>query len=272
MLTDRQRQSLHSSIIEYLTNIPTLDSSIIASLNEGLEKSLKTDDISITTPPPPPNTQKPTLLEKKWTSVVRLQRKVLELETALSASTSASSASDASASRTGGLAASKDGRWLPVLDPPPKVGKGHRGGGINKVAVHPIFELAATAGEDGTVKLWDLESGDFAKTLKGRTAGVQCVVWSGAGDLLVSCGADLSVKVWDAGDGYACRRTMRGHGHNVCAAAFCRLEGVQDKGVATTGRDGTIRIWDLKTGFCVHTIRARAEPPVWLRDLQVRTS
>ncbi|GMI11030.1 hypothetical protein TrRE_jg11860 [Triparma retinervis] len=148
------------------------------------------------------------------------------------------------------------------------VGKGHRGGGINKVAVHPIFELAATAGEDGTVKLWDLESGDFAKTLKGHTAGVQCVVWSGAGDLLVSCGADLSVKVWDAGDGYACRRTMRGHGHNVCAAAFCRLEGVQDKGVATTGRDGTIRIWDLKTGFCVHTIRARAEPPVWLRDLK----
>ncbi|GMI38815.1 hypothetical protein TrCOL_g4934 [Triparma columacea] len=149
------------------------------------------------------------------------------------------------------------------------VGLGHRGGGINKVSVHPIFELAATAGEDGTVKLWDLDSGDFVKTLKGHTAAVTCVVWNAKGDLLVSTGADLSVKVWDGGDGYNCRKTMRGHGHNVSAASFCRMEGVEDKGVVTTGRDGTIRFWDLDTGFCVGTIQPRADPPVWLRDLKV---
>merc|ERR1719206_593494 len=51
--------------------------------------------------------------------------------------------------------------------------------------------------EDATIKLWDFETGDYERTMKGHTDSVQDVALDKDGKLLASCSADMSVKLWD---------------------------------------------------------------------------
>ena len=59
---------------------------------------------------------------------------------------------------------------------------GHRDP-ITALALHPTFSLIASASEDSTVKLWDFESGEFERTLKGHTNTVQHLTFDRAGAL-----------------------------------------------------------------------------------------
>ena len=52
-----------------------------------------------------------------------------------------------------------------------------------------------SASEDATVKVWDFETGDYERTLKGHTDCVQDVAFDNSGKLLASCAADMSIKV-----------------------------------------------------------------------------
>ena len=52
-----------------------------------------------------------------------------------------------------------------------------------------------SASEDATVKIWDFETGDYERTLKGHTDCVQDIAFDNSGKLLVSCAADMSIKV-----------------------------------------------------------------------------
>ena len=41
------------------------------------------------------------------------------------------------------------------------------------VLFHPTYSLMISASEDATVKVWDFETGDYERTLKGHTDSVQ---------------------------------------------------------------------------------------------------
>ena len=57
------------------------------------------------------------------------------------------------------------------------------------------FSLMISASEDATVKIWDFETGDYERTLKGHTDCVQDIAFDNSGKLLASCAADMSIKV-----------------------------------------------------------------------------
>jgi platelet-activating factor acetylhydrolase IB subunit alpha len=125
------------------------------------------------------------LLEKKWTSVLRLQKKVMQLE------------EENKQLKENSVTAKRPANMALPLAPPLHVLKGHRGG-VASVAFHPLYPLLATASEDATIKLragwrntflshsrfvrlWDSETGKFERTLKGHTQSVNCVAFSPAG-------------------------------------------------------------------------------------------
>lgn len=57
--------------------------------------------------------------------------------------------------------------------------------------------------------MWDYETGDFERTLKGHTDSVQDISFDQTGKLLASCSADMTIKLWDF-QGFECIRTMHG--------------------------------------------------------------
>ena len=66
---------------------------------------------------------------------------------------------------------------------------------------------------DGTVKVWDLNSGHEERTLSGHGGAVMALALTGDGRV-VSGSFDGTVKVWDLASGQE-QRTLSGHGGEV---------------------------------------------------------
>lgn len=63
---------------------------------------------------------------------------------------------------------------------------GHRAP-VTKVVMHPAFTLVVSASEDATIKIWDYESGEFERSLKGHTNAVHDVAFDRPGKTLGTC-------------------------------------------------------------------------------------
>eukprot|EP01083_Nonionella_stella_P099004 278472_1 len=150
---------------------------------------------------------------------------------------------------------SKNVRALP-RNPPRHVFEGHRHP-ITCVRFHQTQTLLASTGDDGSIRLWDYETGRFERTLKGHTDAVQDLAFSPNGQLLASCSADLSIRLWDM-DSFSCIKTLNGHDHNVSSITFVPSG---DK-LFSCSRDETIKLWDINTGYCIATLTGHEK---WIR-------
>ena len=65
----------------------------------------------------------------------------------------------------------------------------------------PDGKRLASGSADKTVKVWEVQTGQEALTLKGHTSGVWSVCFSPDGKRLASASGDKTVKVWDAATG-----------------------------------------------------------------------
>lgn len=240
VLTARQQEELNNAIVEYLSS-------------NGFSQSCETFRQEAKMPEQIDN-KYAGLLEKKWTSVIRLQKKVMDLESKLS---------DYEKEFTGGASHLRDKRspaeWIP--QPPERHAlKGHREP-ITRVIIHPVFSLICSASEDATIKIWDYESGDHEKTLKGHTNSVQDLAFDPNGKLLASCSADMTVKLWDF-QSYECIRTMHGHDHNVSSVTFMP----DGDHLLSCSRDCTIKVWEVGSGFCKKTLMGHND---WIKMVRV---
>lgn len=61
----------------------------------------------------------------------------------------------------------------------------------------PDGRYLATAGEDLAINLWDLGSGKRIKKMTGHVSSIYTLSFSAESSLLVSGGADWTVRCWD---------------------------------------------------------------------------
>ena len=172
VLTDRQRDDLHAGIYEYLCSQPGFETAaaavrdaaphacerygdLLAAATASSATSTSTSTSTTTTGRIAPrnlNGNTP-ILEKKWTLIPRLQKKVLELEKQ-AAQSAKIHAHRAGVGANGGAesdAAAGTRRMLPRL-PASHTLVGHSMV-VTCCAVHPIFTVAISGSEDGTIKV-----------------------------------------------------------------------------------------------------------------------
>ena len=241
VLTSKQSLDLHLSLYTYFT-----EHGMIACA-AALVTETKIDPSTVDLTP------FSSLLEKKWTAVVKLQKKVMELEQLVE-----QAKEEVKASQSGGRKAVDVKEMLP--NRVKHVLNGHRET-VNVVRFHPVFNLVASASDDASIKIWDFESGTFERTLKAHTEAVEDLDFNKTGTLMVSASSDLTVKVWDLAE-YVCVRTLYGHDHTVSSVSFCPT----GEFIISASRDKSVKVWETSSGFCVRTLEGHEQ---WVRQLAI---
>jgi WD40 repeat protein/DNA-directed RNA polymerase subunit RPC12/RpoP len=131
-------------------------------------------------------------------------------------------------------------------------------GDVLSVAVSPDGKWVASGSRGSsprckTVKIWDIETGNYAATLKGHRDSVNCVAITPDGKRLLSSSSDRTVRIWAFPSGRL-ERVLEGHQTTVgpvvpVANGKMLLSG-------GTGSDCSIKLWVTDSGECTRTIQA----------------
>lgn len=117
--------------------------------------------------------------------------------------------------------------------------------------------VLASSDKTGVVRLWDAD-GDELWERRGHHDVVSdlCCLRSGDVDLVVSAGADHTIRLWACGDGEP-RGVLRGHAAAV--TGVCMMPFTSGPVVVSTSLDGTVRLWDPATGRMLRAVPVHHE-------------
>ena len=124
-------------------------------------------------------------------------------------------------------------------------------GGRRDFALDPTGRHLAVGAEDGTVRVWELGSGELLATLGGHAGPVWVTSFSPDGRRLVTTD-EAGAYLWDVADG--ARRHHLPHETSVFGVAW-DPDGGQ---VVTAGLADVIHVWDTGSGGQVATLAAPA--------------
>nr|WP_129583313.1 NACHT domain-containing protein [Actinomyces mediterranea] len=124
--------------------------------------------------------------------------------------------------------------------------------GSGELALSADGSRVAAGGWDGSVRVWDVDSGETVSVLsvlEGHTSRVVSVAWSADGSRVVAGGWDGSVRVWDVDSGETVS-VLEGHTAAVVSVAWSAV----GSRVVTGGWDGSVRVWDVDSGETVSVL------------------
>uniref|UniRef100_A0A8J7A9C3 Caspase family protein n=1 Tax=Desmonostoc muscorum LEGE 12446 TaxID=1828758 RepID=A0A8J7A9C3_DESMC len=118
--------------------------------------------------------------------------------------------------------------------------RGHEGD-VWSVAISTDGQTIASGGNDGTVRLWNLQGHPLAEPFRGHKDYVRSVAISTDGRTIVSGGNDGTVRLWNL-QGHPLAEPFCGHEGDVWSVAISK----DGQTIVSGGRDGTVRLWNLQ--------------------------
>lgn len=110
-------------------------------------------------------------------------------------------------------------------------------------------KLLLSAGDDGTIRVWDLATGQCTRVLEGHTQSVSCLSLNSDGSMLLSGSSDQSIRLWDLQTGL-CTQTYVAHTATIRLLAWHPHENV----FVSAGDDRSLRLWDARTGSLLRVL------------------
>jgi WD40 repeat protein len=95
-----------------------------------------------------------------------------------------------------------------------------------------------SAGEDGTARVWDGQTGALLLVLNGHKGAVKSAIWNFDGSLIATAGEDGTVRIWDASNGLE-QVFVKAHPSAINVLAWSPDSTM----LLTGGEDGFIRVW-----------------------------
>jgi WD40 repeat protein len=113
----------------------------------------------------------------------------------------------------------------------------------NSAAFDPGGHRLVTGGPDGTVALWNGDTGvPIGEPLTGHVDWITSVAFSPDGHRFATASRDNSARLWNADTGAPLGGPLNGHTGVVTSAALSAYL------LATGSQDGTVRLWNRDTG------------------------
>lgn len=128
---------------------------------------------------------------------------------------------------------------------------------LQALAISPDGTMVLTGGDSSILRLWDIASGALVRTFTIADRAVRAVAFSRSGAQIAVGSVNGSVTLFTI-DG-TLERTLAGHSRSVLSAAFA-----DEQTLLTTGFDGTMRVWDIQSGFEVRRFDTADEPTISL--------
>jgi WD40 repeat protein len=123
------------------------------------------------------------------------------------------------------------------------------------LALSPDGKRLASAGTDGKVKIWEIQTGQEIHVLRGHTTVVKCVAFRPDGQLLASASQDGTVKIWEAQTGQE-MCTL----HSLGGAVNCVAFSPDGNLVAGALGDSTVKIWKPQNDTAIRTLKGHMQP------------
>ncbi|KAF4516753.1 hypothetical protein B566_EDAN004592 [Ephemera danica] len=163
------------------------------------------------------------------------------------------------------------------------------------MALHPTIDVLITAGRDSTARVWDMRTKANVHTLTGHTNTVASVLCQAAEPQVITGSHDCTIRLWDLAAGKS-RCTLTNHKKSVRALtlhpnlymfasaspdnikqwkcpegkfiqnlgghnAIIECLAVNSDGVLVSGgNNGSIHLWDWRTGYNFQRLQAPVQP------------
>ncbi|KAG7662950.1 LIS1 [[Candida] subhashii] len=278
ILTERQQKELNKSIIQYLEPIINNNNNQQQQQQQQGEQENILNQLStiLQVDQQANNEIVSNYLEKKWSSVLRLQKKIIDLENEVHNLRSILDVSDTNNNNNKHVISKDRINWLPSTCSRTFITQSNQL--INTIKIHPILPNIYCGCNDGSIYVWNMASDEDSipeKIIRAHTKAVNAIEWSlepvnltsGAPHtkpsyIFASCSSDLTIKIWDEAN-YRYIRTLTGHEHTISSIKFSSNNSTI---LYSVSRDKTVKIWDLINGICINSFIGHSD---WVRDLDV---
>lgn len=129
---------------------------------------------------------------------------------------------------------------------------GHSRPAIRDFALSRCLGYFASGSHDGTIKVWDIKSGNCIHTIKSYKEMICSITFSPDSVMFASCSLSPGgeIKLWKPSDWGCSMILQHGHKYWVNSLTFSH----DSKILASGSHDNTIKLWDTDSGDCFQTL------------------